>query len=361
LTFQIRPGGQTQDQSLEIQEAQKELAEEMDDVELISTSHIDHFTDNEHYGLGGYIECGKRAFNLVKKFFYNVSLTPDEVSPFFTRAAKGTSNTVLATLSPTNATYSVDFDFKSLVRLEGTGSYNVTGVEMKDMILEISYTKNGDEPSGLTILGKGGPANPSLYNANGIGVLSMKGLSIEASLPLFFNYFRLGGSVDKRELSWEISDNDRFETFEVQQSIDGRYWETLAIIPAMSGQTGQYSWIVTGIKFHTLYFRILAKQKTSNLFYSNILSVNTSIKPIDWKVYPNPIEVNSVIAYWSDENTQISWHLYSQEGKIISKNIFSLAKGLNTIPLKFPVSLNRGLYIVRIQTTQGISYRRVIH
>ncbi len=361
LNFQIRPGVVSQDQALQIQEAQKELADELDDVVLISTNHIDHFTDNVHYGFEGYIECGKRAFNLVKKFFYNVALNPDEVSPVIFRAGKGTSNTVHAMLSPENATYTVDTDFRDLVRLEGAGTYNVTDVVMKDAILEIKYTRTGNDPSRLTILGKEGPASPSLYNSNGIGVVSMQGLNIDAALPLFFNYFKLEVFSDKMELKWEISENDIFESFAVLQSKDGRAWEPLLVQPAKSGQVEKYTCNIAGKEADTRYFRIHASKKNGNVVYSNILLINTLSKSKNWIVYPNPIDINSVISYWSEINTQISWKLYSLEGKNLSTGSFHISRGLNTVPLKLPAGLSKGLYLIRLETSQGVSYRRVIY
>jgi Carbohydrate esterase, sialic acid-specific acetylesterase len=362
LTFQIRPGGGiSQAKALKIEQAQKELAEEMEDVELISTNHIDHFTDNTHYGFEGYMECGKRAYNLVKNFFYGVALQPDEVSPVIKAAGKGQGNTVLALLSPVNATYTVDTDFKSLVLLEGTGTYSVTHVEVKGEILEITYTKSGSDPTGLTILAKEGPASPFLYNKNGIGIFSMQGLPIEAALPLYFNYFRLGGSSAQLELSWEISDNNQFQSFEVQESKEGSTWVPLAILPAKFGRVEKYNWMIPGNTGHKEYYRILAERKNGSSIYSNILSVNTSSKTRDWNVYPNPIDANSVIAFWSDENAQISWYLLSMDGKYLSSNISSVSKGINTIPLSLPSGLHRGLYVIRMETAQGISFRRMIY
>jgi hypothetical protein len=360
ITFQIRPGGVSQNQALEVQQAQVELAKLIPNVEVISTNHTPHFTDNVHYGIEGYTECGKRMFSRIKENFYNTSATPDEFSPRPVKAARGSAGKILIQLEPANASFAVDAAFTELVRLEGSGDYTTTNVEIKGSILEVTYTKTGSDPLAVSILGKEGPKNPSLFTALGVGILSVKNLLIESTLPIYFNYLRYTLSGNVLNLSWEIENNELFDRFEIEVSSDGRNWQKRGDISSNPGKVSQYGFqniALQGARF----VRVIGLQKDGSQLYSNILAVSLQNDKQLWGIYPNPVNSNSVLYYFADHDQQVVVKLNSLDGKQLIYNKLSFKKGYNSVPVFLPPGIAKGIYLVRLETSMGVFNQKIVH
>jgi hypothetical protein len=360
--FQVRPGcaGSSALMALETQQAQKELADELGPVDIISTSHLDHYSDNCHYGFASYVAIGSRTFSLLSRDLYNSSIPASEISPVPIKAAKGSAGKLLLQVSPMGESYGVDASFKDLVKLEGAGTYAVNGVAMQGDILEIDYAFTGAEPVSLSVLGTSGSASPSLYNNNGIGILSVQGLQIESSLPIYFSAFSLQTRGNVQVIAWDMQDNDRFESFEVQESRNGRDWVILLQLGAKPGTEASYMVSLPDSKASGPFFRILAKKSTGEPVYSNVLQQREGANQKNWQIYPNPVSDMTVLAAWSDKMEQADYQLISSIGKCIYSTRIRLVRGQNTLPLPLPAQLPRGIYFVRIQSSSSFFQQKVV-
>lgn len=80
---------------MEIKEAQRQLAMENSDIQIISTAGLDFFNDNCHFNfVGGYEEFAARLFALVDRDIYGASIPPDSDSPLILNAYLMGNNTV---------------------------------------------------------------------------------------------------------------------------------------------------------------------------------------------------------------------------------------------------------------------------
>jgi hypothetical protein len=67
---------------MEVKEAQRELAIEQNDIQIISTAGLEYSNDNCHFNfIGGYKEFAKRLFALVDRDLYGAVVPPDSDSP----------------------------------------------------------------------------------------------------------------------------------------------------------------------------------------------------------------------------------------------------------------------------------------
>jgi hypothetical protein len=362
--FQIKSGCgvSTPQTALNIQEAQKEVDEEKTDVELISTNHISNWTDNCHYGfLNGYLEIGKRAYNYIKKDFYGTPISANEETPYPKQAAKGTAGKILLVLNPINATYTVDANFKNMVKLNGSGTYSVNSLSITGNTLEISYTKTGADPVTLSVYGTGGPASPSLYNTSGVGLMSFQDLVIDAALPLELSYFKLRQKNNQLEISWEMLNNEVFKSFDIQISSDGKKWRTAATVPAKKAQIAQYAYLLTESIAGIQYYRLASNKNDGELEYSHILKYGENQTNNRISVYPNPLKENSIIQFWSTSSELAQITLYNNTGQTIASRKVNLTKGSNSFPLPRPDFLKSGIYQAKVETPSGVYQIKVMY
>jgi len=361
--FQIKSGCgvATPETALSIQQAQKELAEEKSDIDLISTNHIANWTDNCHYGfLNGYLEIGIRAYNYVKKDFYGGMMLPNEETPFPKQAVAGGVGKIQLHIFPASASYALDPDFKNMIKLNGSGMYSVNSLSLSDNILEISYTHTGADPVTISVYGNGGPASPSLYNAGSVGLMSFQDLLIDAALPLQLNYFKLKLKNNQRELSWEMLNNEVFTSFDIQISSDGKKWRTAATVPAQTTPIAQYLYLLNEAVSGTQYYRLSSSKKGGEIEYSYILKHTENQSNNRFSVYPNPLSDNSIIHFWSSFAEAAKITLCNFEGKSIASKKVNLVKGSNSFPLPMPGILKKGLYIAKVETGSGIYQLKVM-
>lgn len=80
---------------MEVKEAQRELAMEQVDIQIISTAGLAFFNDNCHYNfVGGYEEFANRLSALVMRDLYGATILPDSDSPLILNAHYIGNNTI---------------------------------------------------------------------------------------------------------------------------------------------------------------------------------------------------------------------------------------------------------------------------
>jgi hypothetical protein len=177
---------------------------------------------------------------------------------------------------------------------------------------------------------------------------------------LYFSAFNLQVRGDVQVLAWEMEENDRFETFEVQESRDGRDWVLLDKLNAKPGSAASYSVPLPDGKASGPFFRILGKKRTGESVYSNVLQSRARTEQKNWQIYPNPVTDMTVLAAWSDKTEQADYQLITSMGKCLYTTRLKLVRGQNTLPLPLPAQLPRGIYFVRIQSSSSFFQQKVV-
>jgi Leucine-rich repeat (LRR) protein len=169
--FQIRNGCGCGEEFVGIiKEAQRQLAEELENVEIMSTSGEDHFTDNCHYGYeNGYKLFGEHIYGLVARDLYGVegiNIEPPQVA----WADKTGDNEITLILRRVNDDYAWAAGAESDFTVEGA-SVNVTSVVVEGHRVVLTLSGSVSNVTSISYNGHQDTGAPMVRNANGIGAV----------------------------------------------------------------------------------------------------------------------------------------------------------------------------------------------
>ena len=171
-------------------------------------------------------------------------------------------------------------------------------------------------------------------------------------------------SDNKALLNWTTALNNGIEYFEVERSLDGKNFSTVAKISAQSSDDPivNYSFPddVSSFRVPFVYYKLKIKTSVKAILYSTILRLDLPIHPNDALLYPNPANNNVQLALSSDKRQDLKMLVYDFSGVLVEMKNFSLKQGTNV----FSVNTDRwrpGAYIVQLITpTQTIHKKLVI-
>jgi hypothetical protein len=201
--------------------------------------------------------------------------------------------------------------------------------------------------------------NPYAYDTISI-IYDISCKVLESSITLFKANISDGQSV----LNWTTNANNSTEYFEVQRSLDGNNFTTVArILTQPSGNAvGDYSFREEISSFNTpyIFYRLKIKMSVKAIVYSNILRLNLPIQKNEVLIYPNPAKDNIQLALTSDKKQEMKMMFYDFTGRLVEVKEFSLKQGTNV----FSVNINQlkpGAYMVQLMTqSQTINKKLLI-
>lgn len=200
VVFQIRYGcGMASvNGALEIQEAQRQLADEKKDILVMSSNATQQLFEGGtinycHYQFqNGYALFGNWISDLLRKEIYNEKSLPASVhapSPksaqFASLGDQDLATQVILTLEDARSVYTAQGNLNAAFRLEG-GNFIVTGVAIDKNKITLDFVRASGttgNPSGLSFIGHDNQSAPILINERGIGLLHFHNLAIKPATP----------------------------------------------------------------------------------------------------------------------------------------------------------------------------------
>lgn len=201
-------------------------------------------------------------------------------------------------------------------------------------------------------------------------VYNTSNMYVQYSTPSFSTMFlRAGGSTPlpielidfkgyndgtANNLSWDIGSAGKLNRFELQRSIDGTNYTSIATIPYTTKTAYSYS-DRNPAKGLNLY-RLQLIDETSETYYSSIVSINADVKT-NWKIqyYPNPAknQLQYSITGSVDQNAGI--YIFDLVGKQLKQ--INVTSNFQTIDLS---DLPAGTYIVKYSDNSNSSVSKII-
>jgi hypothetical protein len=347
---------------LNLQQAQKELGDTEPDMTTISTNNTQQNTDSCHFMYDkGYKEMGDRLYEQLRVYQYGAVVGNNIESPKPLSAVVTATNKITLTLKNAADTYTLTSNFMKDILLEG-GTYSITSLSMTGNKLIINFALTGattTPPTLLTVASHKFNPTPSLYNANGMGIMSVYRMPVTMGLlPLSnigFNVILQNGHA---QLNWNAPASENFVVFEVERSLDGLIFTKLADIVANNySALPAYTHTAASLVQQQTYFRIKAKKADSSFVYSEIryLNNNQLQQTLQLVSCPNPflqvlnIEVTSAIT----SNVSISiysaaGHLQQRLQQTINKGVAHFIMATSQLPMGvYILELNNGSTVVR--------------
>ncbi|MEZ5046256.1 MAG: T9SS type A sorting domain-containing protein [Chitinophagaceae bacterium] len=174
--------------------------------------------------------------------------------------------------------------------------------------------------------------------------------SLNAVTPLEFLNLKAEQVNTANLISWETQHEINTSYFEVENSIDGIYFESIGFVKS----NDQYDLINTYSLNHQQpllginYYRIKQVDIDGQYTYSSICSVkNSSIESASLTLYPNPAKSYIKTNYQLYQEAKITIEIRTPQGNLVQKREISLESGSHTLELN-TAHLPNGTYILSI-------------
>lgn len=182
----------------------------------------------------------------------------------------------------------------------------------------------------------------AVYESEAVDCLKDLSISLQS-----FEAERQGKKV---RLQWTTATEFENDFFELQRSIDGSEFETLASIngAGTSIEENHYAYQDVAAPSQALYYRLVDVDYNGLRTYSKVAVVKPVIdEVIGTELYPNPFYDHLRLTFAGPSEEQRGLHIYDTAGRLVYKNLIQEA---TYIDLSF---LSSGLYLVQLESTLG--------
>jgi len=252
----------------------------------------------------------------------------------------------------------VDMDF-DLTGITSTGTIGVP----QNFALEIDQDGNGNFNDGTQsyVVASGFTGNVAhftgvtLSNGNVLTVLSSA-----SNLPVTWGNITLGltGSGDIA-INWQVFNNQDGKTYEIEHSLDGVNFSKTGEV-ANDPKVKSYSYLYTSPAAGTHYFRIRETDFDGQFIYSKIVSLETKVGPLSFRVLNSlAIDNFSQLEVTTPQAVDVHIELLSTGGSRIS----TLEQTVYTGTTKITIPMNQlasGNYLLKIQAGSITRTEKVI-
>lgn len=191
----------------------------------------------------------------------------------------------------------------------------------------------------------------SFYIHGGLGVL-----------PVTIQNFKGEQNGYSNILKWQTIHESNNIGFDVQKSIDGKSFSSIAFVPTQSNYTSEiqklnYVFEDKNVVAFTNYYRLKQTDKEGKTHYSNTISISseTGINPTKITVYPNPVSSIVNLNMYVQKPTNLFITITDIFGKKINQITITHAEGKveKSINLNY---LQKGIYVLKITDNYGTNY-----
>jgi hypothetical protein len=233
----------------------------------------------------------------------------------------------------------------------------VTNVEEGTLVLNNNGSFTYTPPSGF----EGGPVTFTyIINDNGYNPLNSNIATVTIHYPmngelivLPVKLLNFSGSVNNQraELSWIVDANETGKEFQLERSIDGKSFSTVAVI-TNTIKAGKESYTSRdGVLINnTTYYRLKMVSKSGSITYSKIIVLQNAsdLKANSITVLRNPVQSSIAFNYTSTETGVAIINVYNAAGLKMMSFQNTMHKGINTIDKALPSNFTNGTYIMEV-------------
>lgn len=174
-----------------------------------------------------------------------------------------------------------------------------------------------------------------------------------ASLPVTVTKFTAQLKNNSVQLNWNTVNEQNISTYEVERSVDGRTFTSIATVRASNSSS--YNTIDNNPQYGINYYRLKVNEQNGKVNYSNIIQIQVG-KQVSTlvTVYPNPI-INNVLSVQLVNAAKGSYSisLYNTAGQKVYEKTLEHQGGSSTENLAIGSLLSQGQYQLRITGNNG--------
>ncbi len=193
----------------------------------------------------------------------------------------------------------------------------------------------------------------SVYNTVDVITITVDGGCVV--LPVELLQFNAQLKNGYTELKWQSKMEQDLQRYEVERSADGKNFVKIGVVDAKGGNDAQnYTFIDSNPVTGKVYYR-LQLISAQNKKYSNILSVTGELSnKFELTNLVNPFTSKISFQVTVPQNEVIEVNLLDAAGKIIYQTKMNVNKGINAMNFEAPSSIQKGNYLLRVVSKEGV-------
>jgi uncharacterized repeat protein (TIGR01451 family) len=175
-------------------------------------------------------------------------------------------------------------------------------------------------------------------------------------LPLMNLKFKGTLQEQKSVLNWTMNGDEGVATYDVEYSENGTVWTKTGTIVAKENTNiaNSYQFTDADHTFSTLrWYRLKVNQKGGNINYSGVIMLNTD--KLDVEAMPNPFDRDINVQILLKTAEQVRIRLIDFSGREVYSTSEQLNIGSNSISVRIPTNLTKGMYMLDIRSANNQS------
>ena len=197
-------------------------------------------------------------------------------------------------------------------------------------------------------VGNASPLTGTTITSTRNGLTSFSDFTIAYSgSPLPVTFTSLTGNIrnGQAQLNWTIADEHNVDHYQVEESVNGRQFQSFTQVDAASRSS--YQTIDAQLHTGANYYRVKAVDIDGKLTYSKIIRLENSAIDQQIRVYPNPSQGELTLGLnIAAGNYQI--RVINAVGQIVLQQPLTHEGGSRSLPLALP-KLNAGIYQLEVR------------
>jgi hypothetical protein len=233
-------------------------------------------------------------------------------------------------------------DGVSMIEITATGSITAGANNRVTETIEINGVEKYDQNAAAAIYG--------LSYASSTTGISPNGFSMMNTLPVVYTSFYATRNNNNVVLTWSTAEEINNSNYEVQRSLDGSNWTTIAVMMG-AGTTSlsqMYSFTDKNMTSAVAYYRISQTDANGKSTYSVIKTIRLNAAISATKIYAANKIVN--IEFNQDIKNPVTIRLMNMNGQIIAQQ--------NVQQAAYRVTMNAnslsGIYVVQVSDGQSV-------
>lgn len=178
-------------------------------------------------------------------------------------------------------------------------------------------------------------------------------------LPVKFSVFTTNCNGSVVTIKWTTESESGSDHFEIQKSVDGSRWITVASLPAAGNSSGfkNYSFIDNTSTSNSFY-RVAEYDVNGQFIYTPVARANCGTKG-EFKLWPNPVYSKAWVSANSIADAKAYLQIIDSKGAVVYFKTAELFAGNNIISIDMQ-SLPNGNYILQLVTNTGKQSTKLI-
>lgn len=174
-------------------------------------------------------------------------------------------------------------------------------------------------------------------------------------LPVKFIGFSVAKQTTGILIQWATSEEVNADRYEVERSVDGSNWNTIAHVMAAGNSiaVSNYSYTDKNNTAKTAYYRIKQVDADQRFVYTSVKQIKTEVKGAEVKVAA--INNKVVLQFTEQVKNAVEVRLISLNGQVVSKQTFNQPVGQVVFNTNF-----KGNYIVSVSNAQDIQFAKQV-